>query len=304
MARTNNLTNFLTDVSSAIKQKTGDSTPIPAANFDTEILNIETGGNYQNKSLEISQNGNYNLLPDTGYDAMSSVTITANVEPDLSNYFTSQISHGTSSSSGVINTIKSVPSTMTISTNDASYMFYRCYSLTSIPLLNTSNVINFQGMFQGCSALTSVPLLDTSKATLMGSMFYQCGSLTSVPLLNTANVTEMNYMFNQCTNLTSVPALNTGNVTNFYGMFNQCTNLTTVSQLDTSKATSMRYMFNSCPNLSNESLNNILAMCANATSYTDTKTLAYIGLSSAQATTCTGLSNYAAFTAAGWTTGY
>ena len=79
MARTNNLTNFLTDVASAIKQKTGDNTLIPAANFDTEILSIETVGNYQNKSLEISQNGNYNLLPDTGYDAMSSVTITANV---------------------------------------------------------------------------------------------------------------------------------------------------------------------------------------------------------------------------------
>jgi len=43
MARTNNLTNFLTDVSSAIKTKTGDSTPIPASQFDTKIANISTG---------------------------------------------------------------------------------------------------------------------------------------------------------------------------------------------------------------------------------------------------------------------
>ena len=45
-------------------------------------------------------------------------------------------------------------------------------------------------------------------------------------------------------------------------------------------------------------------MCANATSYTGTKTLAYIGLTSAQANKCKSLSNYSAFIAAGWTTGY
>ena len=80
MARINNLTNFLNDVSSAIKQKTGDSTPIPASEFDTEILSIETAGNYQEKSLSITENGNYNLLPDTGYDALSNARISVNVE--------------------------------------------------------------------------------------------------------------------------------------------------------------------------------------------------------------------------------
>ena len=45
-------------------------------------------------------------------------------------------------------------------------------------------------------------------------------------------------------------------------------------------------------------------MCAGATSYTGTKTLSTLGLTSAQATICQGLSNYSAFTSAGWTTGY
>ena len=79
MARTNNLTNFLTDVSAAIKQKTGDSTPIPAANFDTEILSIETAGTYQTKSLSITTNGSYQLLPDQDYDAMDRVNISVAV---------------------------------------------------------------------------------------------------------------------------------------------------------------------------------------------------------------------------------
>ena len=43
MARTDNLTNFLTDVAAAIKAKKGDSTPIPAADFDTEIANLPSG---------------------------------------------------------------------------------------------------------------------------------------------------------------------------------------------------------------------------------------------------------------------
>lgn len=41
MARINNLTNFLTDVASAIKQKLGDDTAIPAADFDTKIASIQ-----------------------------------------------------------------------------------------------------------------------------------------------------------------------------------------------------------------------------------------------------------------------
>ena len=79
MARTNNLTNFLTDVSAAIKQKTGDNTPIPASDFDTEILSIETAGPYQDKTLSITTNGNYRLEPDQNFDAMSSVSITVTV---------------------------------------------------------------------------------------------------------------------------------------------------------------------------------------------------------------------------------
>ena len=40
MARTDNLTNFLTDVAAAIRTKKGDNTAIPAANFDIEIVNL------------------------------------------------------------------------------------------------------------------------------------------------------------------------------------------------------------------------------------------------------------------------
>ena len=115
------------------------------------------------------------------------------------------------------------------------------------------------------------------------NMFWGCTNLTTIPLLDTSNVTSMEYMFYNCENLTTIPLLNTSNVTNMSQMFGG---------------------FNGCTSLTDESLNNILAMCKNATSYTDTKTLRYIGLTSTQANKCKTLSNYSAFTSAGWTTGY
>ena len=45
-------------------------------------------------------------------------------------------------------------------------------------------------------------------------------------------------------------------------------------------------------------------MCTNATKISSNKTLKYIGLTQEQANICITLSNYSAFTSAGWTTGY
>lgn len=79
MARINNLTNFLNDVAAAIKEKLGDSTNIPAAQFDTKIREIETGGDYQSKTINISANGSQTIAPDSEYDALSSVVINVQV---------------------------------------------------------------------------------------------------------------------------------------------------------------------------------------------------------------------------------
>ena len=216
----------------------------------------------------------------------------------------------------------------TSSVTNMSNMFNGCSNLTTIPLLDTSSVTTMYGMFQGCSKLTTIPQLDTHSVTTMHNMFYVCTSLTTIPQLDTSNVMDMYCMFNSCRNLTSIPQLDTIKVTNMEGMFDGCTNLTSVPELNTSSVTNMSYMLNGCnslttipeldtsnvtdisamfrycTSLSDESLNNILAMCTNATSYTGTKTLKYIGLTSAQATKCRSLSNYSAFIAAGWTTGY
>lgn len=175
------------------------------------------------------------------------------------------------------------------------------------PLLDISRVTNMRSMFYNCDNLINIPQLNTDNVTNMFSAFENCNNLKEIAQLNTNKVTNMRYMFRFCVNLVIAPQINTGNVTDIDFMFGNCTNLVTVPLLDISKVTSIENMFYDCPNLSDESLNNILAMCANATAYIaqgTNMTLAHIGLTSTQATRCQSLSNYQAFLNAGWTTGY
>ncbi len=79
MARTDTLTNFLTDVADSIREKNGNSEPIACEDFDTEIESIQTGGSLQTKSITITNNGTTNITPDSGYDGMSRVSVETNV---------------------------------------------------------------------------------------------------------------------------------------------------------------------------------------------------------------------------------
>lgn len=90
MARVNNLSNFLTDVASAIKEKKGDNTNIPAANFDTEILSLPSQGVYQSKQMTINTNGNYEIIPDDGYDAIESLRLSVEAGEDLTDVLNTQ----------------------------------------------------------------------------------------------------------------------------------------------------------------------------------------------------------------------
>lgn len=189
--------------------------------------------NNQNKNVTITENGTTTLTADAGYTGLGTVGITTNVSGggDISEYFDTSIKSGSSYTSGLNGIIKKIPSNLTITGTDASYMFARCTSLTEIPQLDTSNVTN------------------------------------------------MSQMFNMCTSLTTVPQLNASNVTDMW------------------------LMFDNVPNLTYESINNILAMCTSATSYTGTKKLTYIGISMSyyDDREIAKLSNYEAFLNAGWT---
>lgn len=189
---------------------------------------------------------------------------------------------------------------------DLRYAFYKCILLTKIELVNATKLKQISYAFAECWALINAPELDLSVVTEMNYTFQNCKALKTIPIYNWPLLKSLGYTFQNCTSLTEIPLLNTSNMTGLVRTFDGCSKLVTVPILDTSNLTSFVYTFSGCASLSDESLNNILAMCINAVKITNAsyKTLKYIGLSSAQATRCQSLSNYDAFIAAGWKTGF
>ena len=155
--------------------------------------------------------------------------------------------------------LQTVPLLNTAAGTNFSTMFYNCFSLQSAPALNTANGTNFSGMFQNCYSLQSVPALNTANGTNFSNMFYSCYSLQSVPALNTANGTNFSGMFYGCYSLQSVPALNTANGTNFSWMFQSCPSLQSVPALNTANGTNFSSMFQNCYSLQSIGCTNIAA---------------------------------------------
>ena len=152
--------------------------------------------------------------------------------------------------------------------------------------------------------------LDLSNYTTMVSIFNGSYRLEEVGVIGYPN-TAMNYdsIFESCESLVTAPTFTGAKVQRFARSFRGCTNLVNVPIWDTTyfDVFGLNGTFANCPNLSDESLNNIMKTCIDATSkitIASYRTLKQVGLSSSQATTCTTLSNYTAFTNAGWTTGY
>ena len=130
--------------------------------------------------------------------------------------------------------------------------------------------------------------------------------ITSIDNIDTSSLTNFNAMFQGCNNLVTIPSLDLSNCTNMKSCFASCDKLENLPAFNIPKVTNMQNCFQYTENLSNDSINNILATCITATSYTRTKSLSDLGLSSTKypASMIEGLSNYQAFLNAGWTIGY
>lgn len=267
MARTDTLINFLTDVASAIKEKKGDNTSILASDFDTEIIDLPSGG-----GLDWSAIG-YSEVPisiQNGYDY--AVEIMNNWDE----------------------------------TSTMSGKFKNDYNLMFMPLVDISKASILANMFQYCRRLIDVANLDYSKATNLDYLFNVCTVLKNVSNFNangrmqytfnscialetiqgTMKPTNLRGAFGGCTNLKNVPIID-------------CSKMT-------GNGTYFQSAFSDCPNLTDTSLNNILDSLISASGYTGTKTLKHVGFTSTDYPTSRieALPHYQDFIDAGWTIGY
>lgn len=167
-----------------------------------------------------------------------------------------------------------------------------------------SGVTNLDNMFKDFIKLQDVNYFDTTGVTSASSMFENCALLRYTKRYYLASCTNLSKMYKN-SGLMSVPSFNTSGCENFSEMFSGCSSLQDCTKLyNISSGTNVTNMFYGCTSLSNDSLNKIMELLPTMTNYSGTKTLAEVGLSSTQATTCQSLSNYSSFISSGWTTGF
>ena len=128
-------------------------------------------------------------------------------------------------------------SEVTQNVNNLDSAWAWCGSLTSFPLINTSEVTTFGNAWFRCTGLTSFPSINTAKATNFASAWTRCSSLTSFPLINTSLAQNLISTWASCSNLTSFPLIDTSGVTNFNGTWSNCSSLTSFPLIDTSSGT-------------------------------------------------------------------
>ena len=187
MAKTDNLKDFLTDLADAIREKTGESSPINPQDFSSKIKSISGGG---------SSKPTY-----TGHADVAGLKAIGWTDDDIAYYQENGVNWNEEEDHLhlVSDDNKELYGLLTAN-NIQTYKDRIVY----LPKIDTSSKTSMRSMFSNCSSLVSIPQLDTANVTNMSSMFNNCRSLVSIPQLDTANVTNMSNMFNGCYSLTHV----------------------------------------------------------------------------------------------------
>lgn len=154
MARTDNLTNYLTDVADAIREKKGTTDVIPANTFDEEIKNLPSGGG------------------------------------DVSEYFETTVTKSTSSGFMSRRYIKKGPDLVLDEDVTSLEYFASNFGYPFLPFFDTKNVTDFSNFMGNSSYVTIMPPYDTSKAIFVGA-FLNAAGLVECPLFDFGKVSSL-----------------------------------------------------------------------------------------------------------------
>lgn len=206
------LTDKLSAIGDAIREKTGTTDLLKLDEMPTAIAGIEVGGGkYAPRYISFSEYAGTEL------------------NDELTNLDTSNITNMSFMFYRCMSlTTLDVSNFNTKNVTNMCCMFATCENIKSLDLsnFNTSNVTTMVQMFNRCQKVTSlnVSSFDTSNVTSMMQMFYSCYKLTSLDLsnFNTSNVTDMSNMFAGDFALTKLDIRNFtfDKVKSYTGMFN------------------------------------------------------------------------------------
>lgn len=207
MAKTDNLTDFLTGVANAIRTKKGTTAKINPQNFETEIGSMMTSKPEQEKTAEAT-NSRQIISPDDG-KILSSVIVEAAPLPSVYNEKYANNNKcliDTSSKTLILGCDDSVIPSDDGVTSIGEWAFNNCSGLTSVTIPDSVTSIG-SFAFHSCIGLTSVTI--GNGVTSIGVVaFENCWILTSVTIGN--GVTSIgDQAFNYCSSLINITMLPT-----------------------------------------------------------------------------------------------
>lgn len=274
----------LSNIASAIREKSGGSATYKPGEMAAAISNLPTGGSNNGEDAFLTRSGsgdyvndrieklgggafyqtNYSTITLSNVKVMDGASIirfnnnlTALNLPALttitctnagSNSWGMQISNNSSL------TTLNLPNLTTISNSVAASFAYNSNLVNiSLPSLTTSNL---NSMFEHCSSLETVDLSSLQSSSNAYMTFRGCSSLQSINLSNltqwgSGNGREegMFYTFYDCTNLQTVNLPNLTNAGRLDNTFYNCTNLQTVNLPNLTNATLGNGAFENCVSL-------------------------------------------------------
>lgn len=274
------LTDKLTNIADAIREKTNTNNKMTLDNMAIEIEKIATTPVLQDKSIEITENGTQIIVADEGFDGLGNVEINANINlnpekgivikewnedgyptsvivnnMDIPNYalqsqgfFTKVadvdlVGNVTSIGSNAFygNTNLSEVNLPETLTSIGEYAFYNCSNL-ELAKLPDNLTGDLMRVFYNCAKIT-INKIPNAITSLASQSFYGCKSIKEMDLNNVSRLGGNN--FQNCTGLEIVNGPNVtsyGNDRHFAG----CTNL---KKVYLPKLTGMYMTFYGCSSL-------------------------------------------------------
>lgn len=233
MSKENNLTDFLTDVADAIREKKGTTEKINPQDFSDEIKGIKTSSSFWTGHVDVEG------LKAIGWDDEDIAYyqehgVNWNEEDD--EYY--KVSDDNKALYGVLTAdniqeykdrIVWLPKIDWSETIHIEAKFKDCMFMKGMPSFNKNSFIGCTSAFVNCFSITCIPPIDISKSSYNSSAFRYCYSLQYLPPLNNfENTITARYIFSSCFSMTELPAIDLTRITEqtgTEGIYYQCRTL-------------------------------------------------------------------------------
>ena len=209
MAKNDNLTDFLTDVADAIREKKGTTDKINPQDFSSEIASIQGGGDiwgfdkigYYLNNVDIQSSIAHSLAK---LDSLTPSNLTSNFANDKKIVFAPYIDMSKEKAISRMyygcTALCFVPQLDLLNATNASYIFYECYALQNVKIKNSQNVSYWIRAFRSCRSLQGVDELDFSNVVDMTYAFFENEELNFLRVKNLGKSTLVTYDFSEVTN--------------------------------------------------------------------------------------------------------